>query len=235
MAGCLSAGISVASYILLSLGLQTIARRRGIHRPWLAWIPVANLWLLGCISDQYRHEAHGQVKNKRKKMLILGITTYALTAILLILAISMLIDLLPYLPDELLDINQWQKMATMDQTEMESYLITLLDGTDNIPAAMESTVLVKGALVAILGLGVMGTAIALAVLEYMAYHDIFAAADPRTAGMYFMIGLLGSFLNAGFLLPLFVFINREKDFGMPPRSGGQIIDARDAWIEPEQM
>ena len=33
---------SVVSYVLSSRGMQVIARRRGIRKSWLAWVPVAN-------------------------------------------------------------------------------------------------------------------------------------------------------------------------------------------------
>ena len=49
-----TSGLAIVSYVLLAWGLFTIAKRRGINKPWLAWIPVVNVWMLGCISDQYR-------------------------------------------------------------------------------------------------------------------------------------------------------------------------------------
>ena len=68
------------SYVLHSLGLYAIAKRRCIRNPWLAWIPVGNLWLLGSISDQYQYVAKGNVKNLRKLLLSLSIAYYALYA-----------------------------------------------------------------------------------------------------------------------------------------------------------
>ena len=47
-------GFGMVWYVLQSLGLYTIAERRGIRNPWLAWVPVANMWVLGSISDQYQ-------------------------------------------------------------------------------------------------------------------------------------------------------------------------------------
>lgn len=61
------------SYVLHSLGLYTIARRRGIHNGWLAWLPFGNLWILGSISDQYQYLVKGKIKNRRKAMLWLSI------------------------------------------------------------------------------------------------------------------------------------------------------------------
>lgn len=64
---------SIAVYVLQSLGFYSIANRRGIHHPWLAWIPVGNMWILGSISDQYQFVAKGKVKNRRKTLLGLQI------------------------------------------------------------------------------------------------------------------------------------------------------------------
>ena len=68
--------LAVVDYILSALACQTIARRRGIKNPWFAWIPVMNVWQLGCISDQYRYQKTGVDRNLRKKLLWLMIITY---------------------------------------------------------------------------------------------------------------------------------------------------------------
>lgn len=71
----------LVSYVLRSAGTCAIAKRRGIANPWLAWIPVVGVWVLGSISDQYRYVVRGQVKSKRKILLILNIIFAVLTAV----------------------------------------------------------------------------------------------------------------------------------------------------------
>ena len=63
----------IASYVLSSLGLYTVAERRGLRHPWLAWLPIGNVWLLGSISDQYQYVAKGKITNRRKVLLALNI------------------------------------------------------------------------------------------------------------------------------------------------------------------
>jgi hypothetical protein len=65
----------IISYILTSLGTYAIANRRGIKNAWLTWIPVGNIWIMGCISDQYQQVAKG--KNTRRRITLL--ITYAVT------------------------------------------------------------------------------------------------------------------------------------------------------------
>ena len=35
-------GVTVAGYVLLALGLFTIAQRRKLQNAWMAWVPVLN-------------------------------------------------------------------------------------------------------------------------------------------------------------------------------------------------
>ena len=64
---------SVLSYVLGGIGLQTIARQRGIRNGWMAWLPIVNGWILGSVSDQYQYLVKGRIKNRRKQLLFLQI------------------------------------------------------------------------------------------------------------------------------------------------------------------
>ena len=56
-------------YFSWAISLGTIAKRRQLKKRWLAWIPLANLWLLGSIADQYDYVVLGKVSNSRKDLL----------------------------------------------------------------------------------------------------------------------------------------------------------------------
>ncbi len=68
-------------YVMQSMGLYTLAKRRGIRKPWLAWLPVGNMWIWGSLSDQYRYVVKGEIKNKRKALIGLTLGIYGLTVI----------------------------------------------------------------------------------------------------------------------------------------------------------
>ena len=68
----------LVGWILRSLSLHSIAKRRGIRNAWLAWIPVGSHWILGCVADQYQHLVQGKVTSRRKIMLILGAVSMVL-------------------------------------------------------------------------------------------------------------------------------------------------------------
>ena len=69
----------IATYVLTALALYTMAQRRGIKNAWLSWVPVVNCWIIGSLSDQYRYVVKGEIKNKRKTLLILNIINAVLS------------------------------------------------------------------------------------------------------------------------------------------------------------
>lgn len=86
ISGIPSGLFSIAMYVLTALSLYTIAQRRGIRKAWLAWVPVLNCWILGSLSDQYRYVVRGQVKHKRKILLILNLVKAVLGTTLVSMA-----------------------------------------------------------------------------------------------------------------------------------------------------
>ena len=80
--------LGIAAYVLRAIGVYTIAKRRNIKRPWFAWVPVVDAFLLGCVSDQYRYVVRGQNKNKRTWLLWLNIGQTVLVAGMLGTAVS---------------------------------------------------------------------------------------------------------------------------------------------------
>lgn len=71
-------GAGILLYAIQAYGLSVIAKRRGLKKPWLAWIPVCNMYLLGSLSDQYQYVAKGRVRNRRKVIAGLSIAVVVL-------------------------------------------------------------------------------------------------------------------------------------------------------------
>lgn len=70
--------VAAVVYVLQSVSLYAIAKRRGIKNPWLGWLPLGNMWIQGCIADQYQYIAKGKMKNRRRMLLILTAVLYVL-------------------------------------------------------------------------------------------------------------------------------------------------------------
>lgn len=84
----------IAFYVMRSVGVHTVAKRRGLNMPWLAWLPIGFEWIIGSISDQYQYVVKGEVKNKRKLMLGLSIASVLIQVITSVLAIVMAVRLI---------------------------------------------------------------------------------------------------------------------------------------------
>lgn len=221
--------LSIGSYIFLAVGLYTMAKRRGIRNPWLAWIPVANMWLLGCLSDQYQYVALGQQKNKRKTLLTLEIVVMVLAIVVVGIFAVWFFQLLSYfLPNFTPDLLT--ELSLMTEEEAGQWAVDLIENSPEAQAYVMDSV---GLILAGAGLALVlgGLAIWMAVVQYMAYSDILRSAEPRTAGMYLALGIVLSLFGLGIVLSIFVFINREKDLGMPPRQD-EMTPPPPVWTPP---
>ena len=185
--------VSMAAYVLQSVGMYSIADRRGIRNAWLAWIPIGNLWILGSISDQYQYLTKGKIKNRRKALLVLIV---AEVVAYIVCFVSMII----------------------------AGISTAISGT---PAAAIVTVLA--------GLVMAAISIALVVITYMCYYDLFRSCEPGSATLFLVLSILISYA-----LPVVVFLCRKKDLGMPKRKDPnaqpapeQIVEAAPAAEETE--
>lgn len=65
--------MAVATYIFTALPLYTIAKRRGLDKPWAAWIPIGDAWIIGCLSDHYRLRARYEYTDRGRDLLKHGI------------------------------------------------------------------------------------------------------------------------------------------------------------------
>ena len=75
--------LALVCYVLKAVGMYRIAKRRGIHHAWLAWVPIGCNWLLGSISDHYQYVAKQKVTSKRKVLLILSLILVACLFVLI--------------------------------------------------------------------------------------------------------------------------------------------------------
>ena len=184
--------VGLVCYILGSIGNYTIAKRRGIHNPWLAWIPIAKLWITGCISDQYQYVVKGKIKNRRKLLLILGIANMVVSG--------------------------------------------MVQGVSNalILAGSEEAAMASGAIALVAGLLGMGVGIAMSVFYYMSMYDLYTSCNPQNNVLLLVLSIVFQVTE-----PFFVFFNRKRDDGMPPRREAtqQYIpqDTTPQWEGPEML
>ena len=172
--------LNIASYVLAALALYTLAQRRGIKHGWMAWLPVVNSWIVGSLSDQYRYVAKGEIKSKRKALLILSILLSSLVTALIVISIVM--------------------------------AVSAVTGFGGSPEALVLPIVG-------ISLVLLGLSIANMVIRYMAMYDIYVSMDPENGVLFLVLSIIFHVTE-----PFFLFFNRNKDLGMPPR--------RDAMVPP---
>ncbi len=84
--------LGIIFYIFSSIGLYTIAKRRGIRGAGWAWVPLGNLWILGSIADQYDFITRHVKKKQRHLLLWLSIAIIILILIITPTFIAFLIN-----------------------------------------------------------------------------------------------------------------------------------------------
>ena len=65
--------IALANYIVMSLSLYTIAKRRAVQNPWLAWLPYGNYWVMGKLAEDF-DEKNGMQRKWSTVLLVLSIS-----------------------------------------------------------------------------------------------------------------------------------------------------------------
>lgn len=218
----LSSLAGLAGYILIAVGLYTIAKRRGIRNPWLAWVPFGQSWMLGCVSDQYQHVAKGRRKNKRTALLWLDIISTVLGVISVVLLIEAFVELFRYV-----DINNFSLY--------DEYLY--LDAFDKLSDSQLMKIASAMMRVMLPGFAMMGTTLAATVLRYMALHDLYRSCEQSasTATVYTVVSIFFGNIATGVLVLLY----RNKDMGMRPpqyygNGQGGYLPPQQNWQPPQQ-
>ena len=188
LSSSLSGLAGLAAYILLAVGLYSIADRRGISKPWLAWIPFGQVWILGSISDQFQYVTMGRQKSKRKTLLALEILMTVLGIAICVMIISVIVEYLIALP-----MDGTLTADMIDQKVMDIFVPMMA--------------------VVLMSLLLLGMSIAYVVVYYMALYDLYRSCEPANATLFTVLSI---FLS-GLLQGLFVLVSRKKDLGMPPR------------------
>ncbi len=97
------------------------------------------------------------------------------------------------------------------------YFIGLANGISGAINGTDETLMMTSMMAPILGamgisIPMMGVAIALMVFHYMAMYDLYSSCNPANNVLFLILSI---FVNV--TEPFFIFFNRKKDDGMPPR------------------
>ena len=160
--GLLFTAVGITLYILQALGLYNVAMRRCIRHPWMAWLPITDMWVLGSISDQYRYVSHGQIRNRRKVLTVLCIALAVITVLLFVSYMSVIIKMILQIPDI---------MTMLPQKAMSTVVTSLLG-------------------VAGLGIVLWVLSVVTAVFRYVCVFDLYASCIPNYKVLFLVLSIL---------------------------------------------
>lgn len=164
-----SGGLSIAMYVLRSLGTYTIAKRRELNHAWMAWVPVLDYWMLGSVSDQYQYVVKGRNKNKRKWLVGLYGAMMLVMIAFWVVYIVMIVNMVTGITGS---VSESELMETV----------------------MGSAIGILG-----LCLPLMGLSIALTVIRYMALYDLYRSCDPDNSVAFLLVSIFVNVTEAFFI------------------------------------
>lgn len=192
----LTLAFAVVSYVLHSVGLYTIARRRRIPRPWLAFLPIGGNWILGSISDRYQFVRNKRFRNRKKLLACMEILVYVLEAAIGFAFTSLLVNMQTITVQYLVPIRTYfGKLVYQNQT------VVLPPREENILAAEQ--------LILALIFAMFLMSLIYMIFRYLAYHDYFASCRPDLKVVFLVLSIL-----IPVTLPFFVFACRKHDKGL---------------------
>ena len=162
--------VGIAIYVMRALSLYTIANRRGINHPWMSWVPVLDLWVLGCISDQFQYVVKGKEKNKRKWLLGLNI---ALAVVYIVFFV--------FLGISLAGVIQGATGGMTERQMLESLLGPLMS-------------------VLVCLIPMVALAISVVVIRYIAMYDLYTSCSPQNNVLFLVLSIFFQVTEPFFLL-----------------------------------
>ena len=204
--------VNIVLYVIKSLGLYTIAKRRGIACPWLAWLPVGCEWITASIADQYRKVTSGKATIRRFVVLVLAVISIGIGVVTTTTVGEKSDDL----------------DALVEYTEEMGEYINEENALDIVTSVFEdlgdimSDVFLLSSVAALVGF-------VSSVYWFVCAGDVYASCCPKNGTMMLVLSIFVPVLE-----PFFFFCNKEKDAGMIPVNQPQqpVNVAPQAPVEP---
>lgn len=166
--------VGIAMYVLRSLSLYTIAKRRGLNHPWLAWVPVGTEWIIGSVSDQYKYVTQGKQQSRRKVLLVLTIAGMVLGVYAAGITVSRMLEVI-------IRLDTMGNGGEMSDAMALRLALSMLSGLGGGLAA-----------------GILG--IVAYVFREMCMYDLFKSCDPKNVVLFLVLSIFFGFTEPFFLL-----------------------------------
>lgn len=203
--------VPVLTFVLMAAGLYTIAKKRNLLHPWMAWCPVLRLWLLGSICDHYNQTAKGKKSNHKTRMLILKILSGVLKIVIGILGFLLGI----YASAAML---VGAKVVFMEIFSSVPEFVSP-EAVSNVGKDLDTLVsTIEGLVAAMIGLvcTIFAAKLWLSIETFVAYHGLFASCDPAKKKALTAWSVVTTCLGLPIVASILIFTCRNKAAGLLP-------------------
>ena len=160
----ISLAVSLVFHFIEAKGLYTIAKRRGLPKPGLAYVPILKYFVVGKIAEQFESAQYGKTRAHTKRLLGIGIPYYILSIVFAIVMTGMYFNLI-------------DNFTTMMYSDM--YYI----GTGAFGIAGFAGIYIFSLLLS-------GLSIPFTLFYHFAYYKVFRSLDPKTCVLFTVLGIV---------------------------------------------
>ncbi len=178
--------IAIFTYVGTAYGLMCIAQSCGLRQPWLAWVPFANIYLLGAVGDHYMTRNERRETKQRILLLVLYIVLSVVGTINICIMFSGFFRFF-----DNAGIDFWRLMLDSDyEDEMEILFTEYFSGMTE--AGVRDTLVEL--LATTLGplLFTLPISIVYIVFYYIALHRVYKLMDPSNSTVYTVLSIFFS-------------------------------------------
>ena len=204
------------SYVLLSLGLSALAKRRCIDRPWLAWLPIGNLWILGCLADQYRKLVKQENANSKDRLFWAQVVAAAVAIAMIVLLVAGIVYLGENAPSMSVSNEAMDALDTLSGDQLSEAYLQLMAQMVAADENVERTVNLGLIGLAILIVALVVAVVYLEVEKYRALYYLLASSLPKHKVWMLVVSIVLG------VEAIFVFVCRKQNQGMPHDKKGRL-------------
>lgn len=193
--------IMIVAFALTGIAYYSLAKKRNISKPWIAWIPVVQTYMIGKISDDINIKYNK--KTHRGRWSLVFTIAYIVFSVI---AISFIATLLVSIISSI-DLSSLNLMSTdLSSEELNSNLLT---NSQSIISSFLSGINIGLIITALIsGLIFVVTAIISMVFQMISWYSVYNEYNSKKASIYLVIAIIGLILlGSTILAPIFVLIS----------------------------
>jgi len=187
--------IMIVTFLLTGLAYYLLAKKRNISKPWLAWVPLIQTYMIGKISDDINAK-YNKRTHRGRWTLIFTITYIMFLIIAIVFIATLFINIISSIDLSSLDI-----ISSEISNDTQSVMTSLFSG---INMALIVAILICGIVFVV-------TAVISIVFQMISCYSIYYEYNNnKKALIYLVFSIIGLILIGSILAPIFVFISSKN-------------------------